>query len=156
MDASYQSALFQAQQPSLPTRPSGIVDPAQAAHAAKEYESVFIAQFLGAMFYGIKIHQMEGLDLKDDIDGSAALCAALDLVLSAPTAAAATAASVGTMVWFLTAGRTWPQLWTNEYPWYASTRVLSPEKFGDWNALMPDVADELEVFASGAERKPLI
>ena len=85
-----------------------------------------------------------------------ALCAALDLVLSAPTAAAATAASVGTMVWFLTAGRTWPQLGTNEYPWYASTRVLSPEKFGDWNALMPDVADELEVFASGAERKPLI
>ena len=39
--------------------------------------------------FGIAIHSMEGLDLKDDIDGSAALCAALDLVLSAPTAAAA-------------------------------------------------------------------
>ncbi len=48
---------------------------------------------------------MEGLDLRDDIDGAAALSAALDLVLSAPTAAAATAASVGTEVWFLTAGR---------------------------------------------------
>ena len=78
------------------------------------------------------IHQIEGLDLRDDIDGAAALSAALDLVLSAPTAAAATAASVGTEVWFLTAGRTWPQLGTDEYPWYAKTRVLSPEKFGDW------------------------
>jgi tetratricopeptide (TPR) repeat protein len=105
--------------------------------------------------FGITIHQMEGLDLKDDIDGSAALCAALDLVLSAPTAAAATAASIGAEVWFLTAGRTWPQLGTSEYPWYARTRVFSPERFGDWNNLMPDVADELEIFASGAERKPL-
>jgi tetratricopeptide (TPR) repeat protein len=105
--------------------------------------------------FGVTIHQIEGLDLKADIDGSAALCAALDLVLSAPTAAAATAASVGAEVWFLTAGRTWPQLGTEEYPWYAKTRVLSPKKFADWNTLMPDVADELEVFASDAERKPL-
>ena len=94
--------------------------------------------------FGVTIHQIEGLDLRDDIDGAAALSAALDLVISAPTAAAATAASVGTEVWFLTAGRTWPQLGTDEYPWYAKTRVLSPEKFGDWAALMPDVADELE------------
>lgn len=33
--------------------------------------------------------------------------------------------------------------------------MLSPQKFADWNTLMPDVADELEVFAAGAERKPL-
>jgi hypothetical protein len=44
---------------------------------------------------------------------------------------------------------------TAEYPWYASTRVFWPEKFGDWDALMPDISDELEVWASGAERKPL-
>jgi tetratricopeptide (TPR) repeat protein len=98
--------------------------------------------------FGVTIHQMDGLDLKDDIDGSAALCAALDLVLSAPTAAAATAASVGAEVWFLTAGRTWPQLGTDEYPWYAKTRVLSPEKFGDWNALMPEAAEQLADFAA--------
>jgi hypothetical protein len=97
--------------------------------------------------FGVKIHTMEGLDLRDDIDGAAALCAALDLVLSAPTAAAATAASVGTDVWFLTAGRTWPQLGTDEYPWYARTRVLSPEKFGDWASLMPRAAAELKAFA---------
>ncbi len=37
----------------------------------------------------------------------------LDLVISAPTAAAAAAGAVGTEVWFLTAGRTWPQLGTD-------------------------------------------
>jgi Tfp pilus assembly protein PilF len=106
--------------------------------------------------YGVTVHSIEGLDLRDDIDGAAALSAALDLVISAPTAAAATAASVGTQTWFVTAGRTWPQLGTAEYPWYAKTRVFWPERFGDWATLMPDVADELECFATDAQRKPLV
>ena len=98
--------------------------------------------------HGVVLHQIQDLDLRDDIDGAAALSASLDLVLSAPTAAAATAASVGTEVWFITAGRTWPQLGTDEYPWYAKTRVLSPERFGDWASLMPHVAAELAIFAA--------
>ena len=96
--------------------------------------------------FGVKIHRMEGLDLRNDIDGVAALARALDLVLSAPTAAAAIAASVGTPVWFIAAGRTWPQLNTQEYPWYANTRVLSPERFADWACLMPDVAAALRAW----------
>jgi len=96
--------------------------------------------------HGMKIHSIEGLDLKQDIEGAAALSAALDLVISAPTAAAATAGSVGTETWFLTAGRTWPQLGTDEFPWYRATKVLSPEKFGDWASLMPKVAQRLADF----------
>jgi hypothetical protein len=38
-------------------------------------------------------------------------------------------------------------LGTEEYPWYARTRVLSPAKFGDWKALMPRAAAELADFA---------
>jgi tetratricopeptide (TPR) repeat protein len=97
--------------------------------------------------HGVKIHSIEGLDLKNDIDGAAALSAALDLVISAPTAAAATAAAVGTEVWFLTAGRTWPQLGTDKYPWYCKTRVLCPEMFGDWTSLMPRISQELGQFS---------
>ncbi len=98
--------------------------------------------------HGVKIHVMDGLDLKDDIDGAAALSAALDLVVSAPTAAAATAASVGTEVWFLTAGRTWPQLGTDRFPWYRATRVFAPERFADWDSVMPAVADALAGFVA--------
>jgi hypothetical protein len=65
------------------------------------------------------------------------------------------AASVGTETWFVTADRTWPQLGTAEYPWYAKTKVFWPEKFCDWETLIPDVSDELEVWAADAERKPL-
>ncbi|MEJ0027529.1 MAG: tetratricopeptide repeat protein [Rhizomicrobium sp.] len=96
--------------------------------------------------FGIEIHALD-VDLKDDIDGAAALSAAVDLAISAPTAAAANAAAVGTEVWFLTAGRTWPQLGTDEYPWYRKTHVYSPEKFGDWASLIPQVADALADFA---------
>jgi hypothetical protein len=99
--------------------------------------------------FGVDIKVFDDLDLKQDIEGAAALSAALDLVLSAPTAAAAIAAATGTETWFLAAGRTWPQLGTDRFPWYAKTRVLSPEKFGDWNALMPRLADELKAFARG-------
>ena len=96
--------------------------------------------------FGVDIHVLD-VDLKDDIDGAAALSAAVDLVISAPTAAAANAGAVGTEVWFLTAGRTWPQLGTGEYPWYRKTHVYSPEKFGDWSTLIPHVAEELAAFA---------
>ena len=39
MDASYQSAMFQAQQPAVPTRPNGLVDPAKALAQFKAIES---------------------------------------------------------------------------------------------------------------------
>jgi tetratricopeptide (TPR) repeat protein len=101
-----------------------------------------------AEMHGVTIHRIEGLDLKSDIDGAAALSAALDLVISAPTAAAAIAGAVGTELWFTTAGRTWPQLGTDEYPWYRKSNVLSPKKFGDWAELIPRVAEKLAEFAS--------
>lgn len=93
--------------------------------------------------FGTEIEMIEGLDLKNDLDGAAALSAACDLVISAPTAAAALAGSVGSEVWFLTAGPVWPQLGTGHYPWYRKTTVFSPEQFGDWASVMPRVAAEL-------------
>lgn len=93
--------------------------------------------------YGIEIIQFPELNLKDDLDGNAALCAALDIVASAPTAAAALAASVGTETWFLVAGNGWPQLGTNRYPWYPKSRVVTAPQFGDWPAIMDTVTTDL-------------
>ncbi len=101
--------------------------------------------------HGVKINVIEGLDLKDDLDGAAALSAAVDLVISAPTAAAATAGAVGTEVWFLTAGRTWPQLGTDEFPWYRKSRVFSPVKFADWTELMPRVGRALADYTASPD-----
>ena len=93
--------------------------------------------------FGADIVQMDGLDLKNDLDGAAALSAACDLVISAPTAAAALAGAVGTEVWFLTAGPVWPQLGTDRYPWYRASKVFSPAAFGDWAEVMPRLAAAL-------------
>lgn len=98
--------------------------------------------------FGVKIHVLEGLDLKDDLDGAAALSASLDLILSAPTAAAHNASAVGAKVWYLSAGIGWPQLGTDEYPWYPDTRVFWPEKFGDWDSVLPRFAAAVAEFAA--------
>jgi tetratricopeptide (TPR) repeat protein len=97
--------------------------------------------------FGLTIHNFEDLNLKDDLEGAAALTAACDLVLSAPTAAAAMAGALGTEVWFLVAAPVWPQLGTDHYPWYARSRVIACEKFADWDALMAKVREELIGFA---------
>lgn len=97
--------------------------------------------------HNVAVTAFDDLDLKNDIDGAAALSAALDLVISAPTAAAAVAAAVGTETWFLTAGRCWPQLGTDHYPWYRAAPVFSPEKFADWPALLAEVGASLGAFA---------
>lgn len=61
MDATStaQSAMFLAQQPALPLAKGGI-DAAKAASVSKEYESVFISQFLGSMFSGIATDGVTG------------------------------------------------------------------------------------------------
>ncbi len=96
---------------------------------------------------GVDIHQMPGLDLKNDLDRSTALSAALDLVIAAPTAAAALAAGAGAETWFVAMGRVWPQLGTDHYPWYRATRVFAPERFGDWEEAMGAATAALQAFA---------
>ena len=59
MDATLSSALSMAQ-PALPGAPQHTADTSKAAKAAKDYESVFIAQFLGSMFSGIKSDGITG------------------------------------------------------------------------------------------------
>jgi len=51
--------------------------------------------------HGVEIHMPDGIDLKNNLDDAAALTAALDLVLSAPTSVGMTAIGVGTELWSL-------------------------------------------------------
>ena len=52
MDANIQGAMALAQSPALKA-PTATGNAATASKASKEYESVFISQFLGSMFSGI-------------------------------------------------------------------------------------------------------
>jgi flagellar protein FlgJ len=59
MDSAIQSTMMMAQ-PIPVAAPKATADAAKAAAAAKEYESVFISQFLGSMFSGIKSDDITG------------------------------------------------------------------------------------------------
>jgi peptidoglycan hydrolase FlgJ len=61
MDASSsaQSAIFAASQPAMPVVPKALTA-SKAAAVSKEYESVFISQFLGSMFEGISTDGVTG------------------------------------------------------------------------------------------------
>ena len=97
--------------------------------------------------FGITIHNFADVDLRNDLDGAAALTDACDLVISAPTAAAAMAGALGRETWFMLASLVWPQLGTDHYPWYRSTRVFACETFADWGTVMPRVRKALDDFA---------
>jgi Rod binding domain-containing protein len=60
MDAAIQGAMTMAQQAPLAGPPKPTASAAKAEAAAKEYESIFISQFLGSMFSGIKSDTLTG------------------------------------------------------------------------------------------------
>ena len=60
MDSVIQGTAMLAQQTSLAPAPRATADAAKADAAAKEYESVFISQFLGSMFSGIQTDGITG------------------------------------------------------------------------------------------------
>ena len=60
MDSAVQSTALLATQTPLAAKPQATPMAARAEKAAKEYESVFISQMLGAMFSGIKSDGITG------------------------------------------------------------------------------------------------
>jgi flagellar protein FlgJ len=60
MDSAIQSTMSLAQQAPLASAPRATSDPTKAAAAAKEYEGVFISQFLGSMFSSIPTDTITG------------------------------------------------------------------------------------------------
>ena len=74
---------------------------------------------------GVDILQPPGLDLKDDLDGVAALAAALDLTLGFSNASFNLAGAVGAPAWLVAVDRAWTMLGTDRYPWYPQVRCFT-------------------------------
>ncbi|HYD66562.1 tetratricopeptide repeat protein [Azospirillum sp.] len=76
--------------------------------------------------FGIAIARWPDLDLMNDLENAAALTAALDLVISAPTAVAEMAGALGVPTWRLMPGDDWTRLGTAARPWYPAQRPFQP------------------------------
>jgi tetratricopeptide (TPR) repeat protein len=74
---------------------------------------------------GVDILEPPGLDLKDDLDGVAALAAALDLTLGFSNASFNLAGAVGAPAWLIAVDRAWTMLGTDRYPWYPQVRCFT-------------------------------
>ena len=101
---------------------------------------------------GVSITHIEGLDLREDIDGVAALAAACDLVISVSSTIVHLAAALGVPTWVLvpaSAGSLW--YWgrgANHTPWYPSATIFRQAKLGEWTETLHDVGARLEKFTA--------
>lgn len=92
---------------------------------------------------GVEVVQPSGIDLKDDQDDLAALCAAVDLAIGPANAATNLAGAVGTPLWLISTPGAWPRLGSDRYPWYPRARVFAPPAFNAWDPVMIEVAEAL-------------
>ncbi|RAK50738.1 tetratricopeptide repeat protein [Phenylobacterium deserti] len=92
---------------------------------------------------GVEIRRPPGLNIKDDIDDLAALCTALDLVVSVQNATGALAGACGASTIFVAGPGSWTQLGQAYMPWYADAVVCATDTFADWTPALTAAAAEL-------------
>lgn len=92
---------------------------------------------------GLSIWNPPGIDLKQDLDDLAALCAAMDLIMGPSNATSNIAASVGTPIWILSPSNSWPMMGTDYYPWYGSARMFLTPSPGEWVVPLEDMRQAL-------------
>lgn len=93
--------------------------------------------------FGVTIHRAPGLDLFNDLEGLAALCAALDIGMGFSNASTNLLGSVGTPLHLLTPPASWPALGQSTYPWYPRTLVHEAQTYEDWEGLLAEAASAL-------------
>ncbi|MEN9669935.1 MAG: hypothetical protein RL018_212 [Pseudomonadota bacterium] len=95
--------------------------------------------------FGIDIIGWEDLDLRNDLEGLAALMANLDCVVSVGTAVAQMAGALGKHLKLLTP-RGWTLLGQNHYPWFSNTDLFVAEPGQSVEPLIPTLAERLKIF----------
>ena len=92
---------------------------------------------------GQPLMQPPGLDLRNDIDDLAALCAALPRVISVNNATAQLAAAAGAPTVMICGPGAWITFGQDHYPWRPNARAVAPPTFGDWTRAMTAAAGAL-------------
>lgn len=101
---------------------------------------------------GVEIWNPPGIDLKQDLDDVAALCAALDLVVGPANATSSIAGAAGAALWSVSTPKSWTRLGTDRLPWYPQARVFIPPAVGVWEPVMAEVTEALSaVVAPGTK-----
>ncbi|HYC02705.1 MAG TPA: tetratricopeptide repeat protein [Azospirillaceae bacterium] len=103
---------------------------------------------------GVTLHRWPDLDLRNDLEGAAALTSHLDLVVSAATAVGEMAGALGVPVWRLEPAADWSSLGTAARPWFPAMRVWTPAAGEPLGTVCAAMARELRRLAAGAAPLP--
>ena len=94
--------------------------------------------------FGIDLHCLEGLDLRDDLDGAAALTATLDLVVSAATSVSCMGGALGVpTLEFRPTPVADGFLIDGFCPWFPSLKYIHKKAADPWSTVFRRVASEL-------------
>lgn len=93
-----------------------------------------------------------GIDLKQDLDDVAALCAAMDLIIGFSNATFNIGAACGVPSWLITNPASWTRLGAKRYAWYPQVRSFSADQYIDWSPTMEAVGEAFTTWV--AERAP--
>ncbi|MDD5250755.1 MAG: hypothetical protein PHY45_17390, partial [Rhodocyclaceae bacterium] len=105
--------------------------------------------------FGIRIHSFDEVDLLNDLDGAAALTAACDLVVSAPTSVSAMAGVLGVPCYRITVPEDWIDLGAARVPFFPSVTLFKRRLEEGWERVIDEVAQKLrELSAANAVTRP--
>jgi hypothetical protein len=92
---------------------------------------------------GRKIIVPQGIDQKTELDRACAMLAALDVLISAPTAVSWLAAGAGVRTLKLLYGPVWTAMGCSYEPFAPSCECLMPATMGDWQDVFRQAATRL-------------
>lgn len=94
--------------------------------------------------FGVTIHQIDGLDLKDDLEGVGALGSLLDVSIGQHNASLSLTAACGGEIFLLAATRRpWTNFGGDRHLWSPKATVFAPRRFGDWAPPIRSIAETL-------------
>jgi Flp pilus assembly protein TadD len=92
---------------------------------------------------GRKIVMPQGIDQKNELDRATALMAALDSVVTAPTAVSWLAAGAGTRTFKILYDTSWPALGQSYEPFAPACECVMPSERGDWADVFAQAKEKL-------------
>ncbi|MGE0552363.1 MAG: tetratricopeptide repeat protein [Gemmatimonadales bacterium] len=105
--------------------------------------------------HGIRLLRFDDLDLRDDLDRVTDLVAALDAVVTAPTAVSSLAGAIGRPTWQLDVAGDWTALGEARSPWFPSIRLAAVGEPDGGAAAVQEVAEQLREVLAGEGRSGL-
>jgi tetratricopeptide (TPR) repeat protein len=94
--------------------------------------------------FGVTIHQIEGLDLMEDLEGVGILGAACDVMVGQVNASLTMGAHCGGESLLLSPSKIqWTTFGTGRLPWMPGSQLFAPEKFRDWKTPIGQIAEAL-------------